>query len=347
MLQPVEDRLLERRRDAHRAHALDIGVAANRLQPRPGPAHHSPHQGESRDRLHGGRAVKVVGHPHRPGEHDPRTGGVLLSHAVDLPPRHARLRHDLVPGEGVEPRGELRPAGAVLPQKRLIDDRLGPGATPDRGGGIASGRPLRLQFPQPLHQTVDERQVTADVGLHVGARDLGPEEERPRIARHGKVDEPRLDDRVDDDHLSATTADHHQRPHQPRVVARRVTADQKHAVGLFHVVELHRAGAGADHARQPHATGLVAVVTAVVDVVGAVEPGEELQQETRFIARPAAEVEKRLRGRCGLQRGGDPLERVGPGDWPVMLRALLEDHRLHEPAGMLQLVRRKRPQLRQ
>jgi hypothetical protein len=115
---------------------------------------------------------------------------------------------------------------------------------------------------------------------------------------------------------------------------------------VLHVVELHGAGSGADHAREAHAARLVAVVGAVVDVIGAVEPREQLEQEAGLVARAAAEVEKRLFRRGPPQLRGDPLHRVGPLDRAVVLRALLEDHRLHEPPGVLQLTRREGPQLR-
>ena len=183
--------------------------------------------------------------------------------------------------------------------------------------------------------------------LHVGARDLGAEEERPRIARHGEVHGAGLDDRIDRHHFPAATADHHQRPHQPRMVAGRVAADQEDHVGAFHIVEFDGAGTAANHAREADAAGLVAVEAAVVDVVRAVEPREELQQEACFVARTATEVEEGLIGLCGPQLSGDPFHGVGPVDRPVVLRTLLEHHRLDEPAGVLHLIGREHPQLGQ
>ncbi len=52
---------------------------------------------------------------------------------------------------------------------------------------------------------------------------------------------------------------------------------------MVQIVQLHRRGAGSQALVQAHAGGLVTVVGAVVDVVGAVEPGEQLQQESRFV----------------------------------------------------------------
>ena len=130
------------------------------------------------------------------------------------------------------------------------------------------------------------------------------------------------------------------------MVAGGIAANQKDDVGMFHVLELHGAGAGADHAGKPHAAGLMAVKAAVVDVVGAVEPGKELQQKARLVARAAAEIPERLIGLRRLELGGDPSHRVGPFDRPVVLRALLQHNRLHESAGMLHLMGREGAQLR-
>ena len=182
--------------------------------------------------------------------------------------------------------------------------------------------------------------------LHVCARDLGTEEERPRVARHGEVHRAGLDDRIDRHHLPATTADHHQRPHQPRMVAGGVAAEQEDHVGMFHVVECDGAGTAADHAREADTAGLVAVEAAVVDMVRAVEPREELQQEAGLVARSAAEIKEALLGLCGPEFLRDPLHCVGPVDRPVVLRPLLEHDRLHETAGVLHLIGREHPQLR-
>ena len=309
-------------------------MATNRLQAGARTAHHPPHQRELRDRLHSCRAVEVVRHAHRPGKHGPLAGGILSCHVVDLPLRYARRGDDVVPGKRVEPRGERGPSMGVFPQKLLVDDRV--------------GRPRLgcMQFPKPLHQSVDERQVAPHVRLHIRARDLGAKKQRPRIAGHREVDEPCLDDWIDNDHLAAAAADHHECPHHPRMIARGVATDQEHAVGMLHVVERDGARARANHACEPYAAGLVAVEAAVVDVIGAIEPGEELQEKARFVAGTAAEIEERLL-RCGpLQLCGDPFHRLCPLDRPIVLRTPLENHRLHEPAGMLHLMGRERPQLR-
>ena len=130
------------------------------------------------------------------------------------------------------------------------------------------------------------------------------------------------------------------------MVARRITPDEEHDVGALEILELHRPRPRPQHARHPHAAGLMAVEGAVVDVIGAVEAGEELEEEARFVARAAAEIEERLRRRGALHPLGDPRHRVVPTDRLVVLLPLLEYDRLHEPPRMLQLVGGELLQLR-
>ena len=123
--QPVEDRFLERGSDADGAHALDVGMTADRLEAGAGLANHATHECELRDRLHGGSTVQLVGHAHRPGEDRPLRGGILRRDVVDLGLRHARLFDDLLPREALEPCSQFGPANAVLGEKLLVDDEVG------------------------------------------------------------------------------------------------------------------------------------------------------------------------------------------------------------------------------
>ena len=80
------------------------------------------------------------------------------------------------------------------------------------------------------------------------------------------------------------------------MIAGRVAADDEHQVGGIEVFEHDRRRAAAGRARKADAARLVAVEAAVVDVVRAVEPGEQLQQEAGFVAAAAAEVPERFIG---------------------------------------------------
>jgi hypothetical protein len=70
--------------------------------------------------------------------------------------------------------------------------------------------------------------------------------------------------------LAPVAADGHQRAHQAWVIACRIAADDENEIRLLDVLELYCARAAADRAIEPDAARLVAVVTAVVDVVRAV-----------------------------------------------------------------------------
>ena len=119
------------------------------------------------------------------------------------------------------------------------------------------------------------------------------------------------------------------------MIAGRVAANHEHQVGVLEVFELDRRRAAAGDARQPDAAGLMAVEAAIVDVVRAVEPGEELQQEAGFVAAAAAEVPECFIGRRGAQLRGDAVERLVPGDRRVAAGLARVANGLDEPAAVL------------
>ena len=66
---------------------------------------------------------------------------------------------------------------------------------------------VRAHLDDALGDAGEQRQVAADVRLHVQAGDLAAEQQAPDVARHAESHQARLDDRVDDDHLPAAAAD--------------------------------------------------------------------------------------------------------------------------------------------
>ena len=134
------------------------------------------------------------------------------------------------------------------------------------------------------------------MGLDVEAGDFASEQEASDVAGDAEVGHAGFDDRVDDDHLAASAADLHEGAHQSRVVAGRVAADDEDRVCLIEIFERDGAGARAGDTGEADAAGLVAVVAAVVDVVGSVEAGEELEEESGFVAAASAEVPKSFVG---------------------------------------------------
>ena len=54
---------------------------------------------------------------------------------------------------------------------------------------------VRAHFDDALGDAGEQRQVAADVRLHVEAGDLGAEEQAADVARHAEADQARFDDR--------------------------------------------------------------------------------------------------------------------------------------------------------
>ena len=117
------------------------------------------------------------------------------------------------------------------------------------------------------------------------------------IARDTEIDKPRFDQRIDDDHFAAASPDLHQGPHQSRMIARRVAADDEDQIRGIHVFEHNGRRAAAGAAGQSNAARLMTVVTTIVDVIRAIQPREELQQKARLVAAASREVPKSLIGR--------------------------------------------------
>ncbi len=111
---------------------------------------------------------------------------------------------------------QLGPTARVLGEERLIVLMRFP--------------PIRLQMP------VSSARSPPMCGCTYSDGDLRAEEQTPHVARHAEVDQPRFDHRIDDDHFAAAPPHVHQRPHQPRMVARRVAADDEHQVRLLDIL---------------------------------------------------------------------------------------------------------------
>ena len=102
--------------------------------------------------------------------------------------------------------------------------------------------------------------------------------------------------RIDDDDVAAPVAAMLQHVDEARMVGARVGADDEDQVGAGQVLELDRGSPRADGARQPLAGRLVAVIRAVVDVVGAPGPRQQLEDEAGLVRRAAGGVEEAAPG---------------------------------------------------
>ena len=223
---------------------------------------------------------------------------VYAGDGVDFGLGDAGFPKDVVPGSLDETGSQRVQAFAMLVQERLVDG---------------------AHFQDALGNAGEQRQVAADMRLDVEAGDLGAEQQTPRSLGTLKLTMP-----VSTTGLMTITSPPRarrffRRGHQPRMVAGRVAADDEDEVGLFQVLERDARRASADGVVQADAAGLVAIVTAVADVVRAPDPGEELQQETSFVRAATAEVPERVIRRQCTQPADDGSERFVPGDGPVII----------------------------
>ena len=263
--------------------------------------------------------------PHRPREDDVLGGGVAGRDGVDRIGADARFTVDVVPIGRGQIGLERGPVVAVTGQKRLV---------------------VSVHFDDAFGHAGEQREISADVRLHVQRRDLRPEEQADRIAGDAEVHQPRFDDGIDHDHMSAAAANVLECRHQPRMIAGRVAADDEHQIGVLDVFQHQRRRAGPQHAAQSDAAGLMTVEAAIVDVVGPVHPGEDLQQESGFVRTASAEVPERFIRRDRFQLGDDLGERVVPRDRLVVVLTAPMNHRLGQPAAGFEFTRREGLQLR-
>ncbi len=98
-LQVIEDRLLERRGDTDRSHALHVAVSANGHQANSRFTRHAAQQRDVDDRLNVGDAVFVMRDAHRPGEYGRGCLYVHLRHSLDGCAIHARTLLDRLPAD--------------------------------------------------------------------------------------------------------------------------------------------------------------------------------------------------------------------------------------------------------
>src|SRR5262249_28771963 len=170
-------------------------------------------------------------------------------------------------------------------------------------------------------------------------------EHAAEVAGDLEADQAELFEGVDDDDLAASALELEERGHEARVVAGGGGAggggggNPPLVAGFLDVVEGDGGGAGAGDAGEADAAGLVAEEGAVVDVVGAVEAGEELEEKAGFVGGAAAEVEEGVVGGGGLQGLCDFGEGLVPGDGAVGVVAWGGEEGFDEAAAVLELPR--------
>ena len=76
-------------------------------------------------------------------------------------------------------------------------------------------------------------------------------------------------------------------------------------MGWLDILELQGGGAGSDTRLEANTARLMAIVGAVVDVVRAVQPSKQLEQEAGLVRAATAEIPKRFIRLPAAQLGGD------------------------------------------
>ena len=101
-----------------------------------------------------------------------------------------------------------------------------------------------------------------------------------------------------------------------------------------------------EYIAQADATGLMAIVTAVVHIVRAIHSRKQLEQKRRFVRAATAEVPEGLVWGQIFELGNDRRERFVPGDGLIVILAATHPDGLRDPAAGFELARREGLQLR-
>ncbi len=287
-----------------------------------------------------------------------RTADVALQeeHVDDVAQRGDRM---LVLGESHRPAhdGRLGRAHALRhPAQRLLGDSGGCHELPPRHGhhlGAIRLEPARvgveelvvqhpairgLDLQQVLADRLEQRLVAAEADLHELVRELLPTEDHAsRGLRVLVPDERGLRQRVHRDDARPVVLRLLERRQHPGMVRTRILARHDQQIGLVDVLDRDGALADADRLGQRRTRGLVAHVGAVRQVVRPEAAHQQLIEESRLIRRAARGVEDRLvRIVEPAQRRRDLIQRVVPRDRAVVRAALIEDHRMRQPALLAQ-----------
>lgn len=159
-----------------------------------------------------------------------------------------------------------------------------------------------LGFQQQEVEGLEEGEVATGLDVQEAVGDLGaPSDDPPWLLRVLEAPYPGLGQHD----AGAVAFGLLQGRQLARMVGAGVLSHQEDEFGVVEIVEADGAPAGAQRLAQGEATGLMAHVAAVGQVVGAEGAGEELQDEGGLIAGPARRVEG------GLVRGGERGEFPG------------------------------------
>ncbi len=309
--------------DAHGAVALHVAVAAHRTRTRAGPAEIAAQQKEVDDLPDGGHSVLVLGDAHRPADDDPFAAQHVVTDRLDLRAGQPGRGEHVLPADLPGVLGELLEAAGVA-----LDELAGEHLTGPRVLGLQE-KPV-----EPL----EEGEVAAGADVQEPVGDLDSLADDPaRLLRVLEPHEPRLGQRVHRDDAGSVQLRLLQRRELAGVVGARVLAHQEDQIGVVQIFQADRALPGAQRLVEREAARFVAHVGAVRQVVGPEGTREELEHEGGLVADPARGVEGGLVGRGErLQLIGEQVQGVAPADRLVVVGAGALDHRLGEPALLVE-----------
>ena len=131
------------------------------------------------------------------------------------------------------------------------------------------------------------------------------------------------------------------------MVGARVLPDHEDRVGLFEILQKHRALAHADGLAHGDTACFVAHVGAIGKIVGAVDAHEQLIQEGGFVARPTRSVKLRpVGGIETLQDAADLGKGILPRNRQITVACRIVAHRMRQAAVEFKFIIRQPTKLR-
>lgn len=267
--------------------------------------------------------MPLLRHPHGPADDDALAAQDLVPDRLDLFSGEAGGGEDVLPGDVSGVLGELLEAAGIGADEVVVEHGARSGVLCLQQEPVQTLEQCEVAAATDLKETIGDLDTAADYAVRL----LGVLEPQQSGLRQG----------IHRDDAGTVSLGLLQRGELPWMVGAGILPHQEDQVGVVDVLQTHRAFAGAQALVQGGATGLMAHVAAVGQVVGAEGPGEELQEKSGLIADPARRVEDRLIGRVQcLQLFGQQSQGVVPADRLVVIRIGPLDHRLGEPALLIE-----------
>ena len=334
---PVEELGLRPLGDADGAVALHVRMTAQRADAGPGAPDIALEQQQVGDLLDVAGTGRMLGDAHAVADDRRRRGRVQRRDPFECGAGQPARGLDRRPVERRQVRGIGFEPVRVPRDERVVEHRR-----------AVFGACGRVERDHRLRDALQRRRVAADLDLQVGRGDRRRAAGRhlDRRLRRFEPFERALAQRIEDHARHTALRRVAQRGHHPRVVGAGVVAHRQDQRGGIEILERHRRLADADRFRQPDRGRLVAHVRTVGEIVGPVQPREQLVEKRRLVRAAARGVElRRVRGRQRVEAGCDPVERFLPADGREAVGRGVVAERRRDPALRLEPVIGLLPQL--